>query len=90
MSPPLPCKVTLRPVTMLLVWIVRVCLPVAIPPPVGVVIVMLPESGSGPVASDMEMEIMLGSVLLLVLLSVGLVLEFVWLVDSAAFVRVLV
>ena len=42
---------------------VRVCLPVAIPPPVGVVIVMLPESRSGPVASDMEMEIMLGSVL---------------------------
>ena len=36
---------------------------VAIPPPVGVVIVMLPESGSGPVASDMEMEIMLESVL---------------------------
>ena len=65
---------------MLLVWMVRVCLPVAIPPPVGVVIVMLPESGSGPVASDMEMEIMLGSVL-------------AWidgLVDSTAFVRVLV
>ena len=38
-------------------------MPVAIPPPVGVVIVMLPESRSGPVASDMEMEIMLGSVL---------------------------
>ena len=65
----------------------------AIPPPVGVVIVMLPESGSGPVASVAlvrEMEIMLGSVLLLVLLSVVLVLGFVWLVDSTALVNVLV
>ena len=53
----------------------------AIPPPVGVVIVMLPDVGSGlPVASDMEMEIMLGSVLAWI---DGLLL-------SAAFVNVLV
>ena len=47
---------------MLLVWIVTVWLPVAIPPPVGVVIEILPDVGSElPVALDREIEMRLGS-----------------------------